>query len=157
MKIEFSTFIFITFAVVLIIVSCDKKNDADNNNNNQSTTALWNLVVDVDLGSTFQVIATASITTTGSTFSAAVNTTQIAGAPEIHNATITGSVSSSTLTVTNAQFNVSMPNGTESVTINTATLTTSGNNMTGNGTITKIPAGTSTPQNGTFTLTGIKS
>jgi len=118
---------------------------------------LWNVTVDVDLGGTFQVIATANITTTGSTFSAAITTSQIGGFAEVHNATVTGTVSGTTYTVTNAQFNITMGADTESVTINTATININGSNMTGNGTITVIPAGSSTPQNGTFTLTGTKA
>lgn len=157
MKNPFFNIVFAALAVVITLLSCEKPADDDNNNNNNNATVMWNINVNVDLGGTFPVVATANITTTGATFSAAITTCQIGGAAEVHNATIAGAANGNTLTVTNAQFNIIMGNDTESVTINTATITIDGSNMAGNGTITVIPAGSSTPQNGTFTLTGSKA
>ncbi len=146
---------FIALFAAIYMMSCDKEKDDNGNNNTGAIT--WNVNVDVDLGGTFPVVATAKITITGNTFSAAVTTSEIGGAPEVHHITLTGEVNGDTLTINDAQFNIPMGNDTESVTINTATIIINGNNMTGNGTLTVIPAGSTTPENGTFTLAGTKS
>ncbi len=152
MKKSISFSLLALLAIFCLMSSCKK--DKDDNNGDAVT---WNINVDVDLGGAFAVVATAKITTTGSSFSADITTSEIGGAAEVHNFTITGNANGDVLSVTNAQFTLTMGNGTETVTINSATITINGNNMTGNGTITVIPAGSTTPQNGTFTLTGVRT
>jgi len=115
----------------------------------------WNLNVSVDLGGTFPVIAVATINITGTSFSAAVTTSQIGGAAEVHDFTINGTANGNTLTVTNAVIVLTYPTFTETITLN-GTIVISGNTLSGNGTESVVQSINPNPEPGTFTLTGTK-
>lgn len=140
-----SVFLFI---LIFCFSSCKKEDDLD------GTT--WNVTANVDLSGAFQVIATAHFGIDGSSLTAEITTTQIGGAAESHTFIIAGILSDNTLTVTNDQFFVGTGSDAESVTITNGTHTIDGSNLTGSGTISVIPAGTSTAIPGTYTVTGSK-
>jgi len=128
--------------------SCKKKDDNQGGNK-------WQLTITVDLGGEFAVNATADITISGNSFTAAVTTTKIAGADEVHNVSLQGTVTNGNiLHVTDQHFTITMGNDQEPVTIVSATCTISGNNINGTGNMEALPAGLSSPIAGTFTLQG---
>lgn len=136
-------------SVFLGLMNCCKKKD-DNPGGKK-----WQLTVNVDLGGQFVVNATAEITINGTTFTAAIATSKISGADEVHNVSIQGTVTNgNTLNVADQHFTITMGSDQEPVTIVTATCTISGNDITGSGNMEVLPAGVITPVSGTFTLQG---
>ena len=134
--------------IIFTFSSCKKKNEIDGTN--------WNLTATVDLGGTFQVLATAKFGIDGSSLTAEITTTQIGGAAESHTFIVAGIISDKTLTVINDQFYIDNGGGNESVTITSGTHTIDGSNLSGSGDISVIPAGSSTPETGTYTVVGNK-
>jgi len=154
MKKSFLCLFAIAFAAIFIISSCKKKdNDSSDDTNNNNAGSTWNLNVNVDLGGTFTVIATAVITINETNFSAAVTTSQIGGGAEVHNFTINGTVNGNEYTVTNSNFILTFDSDTENVTITSGTHTTSGSTASGSGNISVVPAGSTTPMPGTYNFT----
>ena len=128
--------------------SCKKKDDNPGGSK-------WQLTVTVDLGGQFVVNATAEITISGTGFTAAIVTSKIGGADEVHNISIQGTVTNgNTLNIDNQHFTITLGSDQEQITILTATCTISGNNIAGSGNIETLPAGVPTPVPGTFTLIG---
>lgn len=149
------SFMMIAMAAVFLMTACKKDDDDDDNTITTippgATT--WNLNVSVDLGGVFTVVATAAVTINSSSLSAAVSTSTIGGAPEVHNFTITGTVSGSTWTVSNSSFTIGSGSSQEDVTITSGTHTANGNSLSGSGAMTVTPVGAG-PINGTYTVTG---
>lgn len=116
----------------------------------------WTLTCTADLGGAFQITADATITITNDTFVADITTIQIGGAAEEHQFQITGTADNDKLTVLNSEFELMMNNEIEYVTLTTGTIDLNGNQLTGTGTMTVIPAGMTTPINGIYNLTGTK-
>lgn len=142
-------------AVYLLCSGCNKKeSDDDNNSTPPPSGNTWNLNVSVDLGGSFAVVATAVITESGSTFSAAVTTSQIGGTAESHQFTLNGTINSGTYTMTNCAFSINSGGGTENITITTGTHTSTGTTLSGSGSVSVLPAGSATPLPGTYTVTG---
>ncbi len=143
-------FILMLFVAAIAFSGCD--NDEDDNVNNSEQ---WDLTASIDLGGEFSVVATAEIAISGSTFTATVETSQIAGQPEVHTATISGTVQNeTTLVVTNQTFNITVGTDTHTVTLN-GSITVSGDSLSGSGTITENIPGVG-DVNGTFAVTGTK-
>lgn len=149
MKKSFLHLTFASLAMLLLFSSCEFF-DVDKTEN-------WLISANVDLGGTFTVTASARIKIEEETFTASISTIKIGDDAGIHLIKVSGiTTNDTTLTVSNAQFDVTIDGGTESVTINTATITINENNLEGNGTITVVPIGMTEPVEGTFTLTGEK-
>ena len=149
------------YAIILAIAGyslssgCKKaESDDDNNSTPPPSGNTWNLNATVDLGGSFVVLATAVITESGSTFSAAVTTSQIGGAAESHQFTLSGTNNSGTYTMTNCAFTINSGGGTENITITTGTHTSPGTTLSGSGSVSVLPAGSATPLPGTYTVTG---
>ena len=143
MKKSILSFLIIALTAMYVFTSC-KKDDIDGSK--------WDLNVTVNLDGTFSVVATATFTIDGNNFSAAVSTSQIGGAAEVHNFNINGTVSGDIYTVSNSTFTITVGANTENITIISGTHTVSGSDMSGSGSITS----SSTPNSGTYTFTGTK-
>lgn len=144
MKKSFIKLMFLALLAVAVITSCKKDKGID------GTT--WNLNVSVNLDGTFTVLATATFTVDGQNFSAAIATSQIGGAAEVHNFTINGTVDGEIYTVSNSAFNITVGSTTETITITSGSFTYSDPDIAGSGTVTS----SLTPNPGTFTFTGTK-
>lgn len=140
---------FLVFVAILtafsLCTSCSKEEITE-----------WNITCNADLGGDFQIIADAVITISNETFTADITTIQIGGAAEEHQFQITGTVDNDRLTVLNSEFELMMNNEIEYVTLTTGAIDLNGNQLTGTGTMTVIPAGMTTPINGIYNLTGTK-
>jgi hypothetical protein len=140
--------LLITLMVMVIFNAC-KNEDVSNHD-----PVIWNLNATVDLSGTFTVIATAAVTVNASQFSAAVTTSQIAGVAEVHDFTISGTISGGKYNVVNSTFSIQSGGGIETTTITSGTNTVSNNSITGSGSVSVVPAGGGTANPGTYTLTG---
>jgi hypothetical protein len=147
---------FALFLALIFITGACKKKDDDSDDNNTPVTTNWHLNVQVDLGGVFTVLATAAITVTaGTSFSAAITTSQIGGAAEVHNFTLTGTISSGICSLTaNQTFNITNGGYSETVTMLTGTHSATNNALTGSGTCSVLPSGAPAPVGGTYTVTG---
>jgi hypothetical protein len=153
------TFFVLMLAALIALASCkkDKEDDSNDSNNTPTPTAItWNLNAQVDLGGVFTVIGTGAITINGSAFTAVITTSTIGGAAEVYNFSINGTISGSTYSVTNQTFTVGTGSPPETVTITSGTHTVNGNNLTGNGSVSVVPAGGGAAMPGTYTVTGTK-
>jgi hypothetical protein len=143
MKKSILSFLIIALMAMFVFTSC-KKDKIDGSK--------WDLNVTVNLNGTFAVIATSTFTIDGSNFSAAITTSQIGGAAEVHNFNINGTFSGDTYTVTNSTFSITVGSNTEDITITTGIHTVDGSSMSGSGSVSTLPIGAT----GTYTFTGTK-
>lgn len=143
MKKVFNQIGFMVIVLAILITGCKK-----------AETTSWNITATADLGGSFDIIGTADITIEDNLFTALITTSSIGGASEVYDIEMTGTVSGSTLTVEECEFVLNTANGNEYVTINTAEINKGSSTLSGDGTMTVIPAGMTTPITGTFTIVG---
>ncbi len=134
---------FMVILITVLFTGCKK-----------TETTSWNITATADLGGSFDIIGTAEITIEDNLFTAQIKTTTIGGAAEVYDIEMNGTVSGSTLNVEECVFVLVTENGNETVTINTAEINKGSSTLSGDGTMTVIPAGMSTPITGTFTIVG---
>ncbi|MBN1926578.1 MAG: T9SS type A sorting domain-containing protein [Prolixibacteraceae bacterium] len=116
------------------------------------STTYWDILAMLDFGGTFPVTGDATLITSGSVFTILLNTKEIANTPEEHSITFEGTHDNGVYTISNFTFN---PFDDVQATINNATFTVNGNNLTGEGSFSEtIPEVGEI--NGTFTATGTK-
>lgn len=143
MKKVFNQIGFMVIVLAILITGCKK-----------TETTSWNITATADLGGSFDIIGTADITIEDNLFTALITTSSIGGASEVYDIEMTGTVSGSTLSVEECEFVLNTANGNEYVTINTAEINKGSSTLSGDGTMTVIPAGMTTPITGTFTIVG---
>lgn len=126
------------------------------NFNPQAAGTEWDINATVNFPGPFPVTADFEVIVNGTTFSATLTTKLIAGFPEVHELTVTGSYNptTGTGTVTNQVCTITVGSDTETVTILNASFTVNGNALTASGTFNVH--GSWGDQNGSFTATGTK-